>query len=240
MKKILYGVISVMLLFLGSACEKDDTNEFKSTASIMVVNATVGSVAVKVNPGATTGFSYAKSDPLNYGVSLAFGAYTGNNTISVVSSADTTKTLFTRTVDLQPISTLYLAGQASSVDTIFRTETNFPFIQGAVVNPDNSAYIRFVHLSPNSPPLDVNFGSTTPSEVTGLAYKGISPFKKYAVPLTGSNLIFTVKESGGTGNIATVNLTLNNIRYKTISIIVRGLKSGTGADVIGTTTVTYN
>ena len=55
MKKILYSVLSVLLLFLGSACERDDY-EFRATANITVINAASGNGAVKVNPGAGSGF----------------------------------------------------------------------------------------------------------------------------------------------------------------------------------------
>lgn len=65
MKKILYSVISAILLFSGSACEKDKT-EYKATANINVINATIGTGAVKVNPGAGSGFSYAAATSLPY------------------------------------------------------------------------------------------------------------------------------------------------------------------------------
>ena len=246
MKKILYSVISAILLFLGSACEKDKT-EYKATANINVINATIGTGAVKVNPGAGSGFSYAAATSLPTYTASMYGAFTGNNAVTVVSATDTTKTLFQRSIDLQPISTLYLSGQAPTVDTMFRVEQNLPYIAAAVANPDNSVCIRFVNLSPNSVPLSINIKSTTtvPNEVTALPYKGISPFKKYDALTTTPNYVFEIRNAATNAILFTTQAyTIANIRYKTISFVIKGLMPpypvGTAtADQIGVFQINY-
>lgn len=249
MKKILYSVISAILLFLGSACEKDKT-EYKATANINVINATIGTGSVKVNPGAGSGFSYAAATSLPAYANSMYGAFVGNNTVTVVSATDTTKTLFQRSISLQPISTLYLSGQSPALDTMFRVEQNLPYIASAVANPDNSVYIRFVNLSPNSPPLSINIKSTTtvPNEVNALPYQGISPFKKYDALTTTPNYVFEIRNAA-TNVVLFTTPTYNvaNIRYKTISIVIKGLvglvapfPAGTSAaDQIGVFQVNY-
>jgi hypothetical protein len=226
MKKILYSAISAMLLFLGSACERDDY-EFKQTASITVVNAASANGAVKVNPGAGSGFSYSRALEVTNGASGVFGAFAGSNIITVVKSLDTTTKLFERTIDLQPISTLYIAGTSAAVDTIFRVERNFPLINSSDVNAESAMWVRFVNLSPNSGSVNLRISGTTTNEVTALAYKGISDFKKYnappAPPGTTQFLRFEIRNDANTVTLATFDVNYNNTRYKTASVIYRGL-----------------
>jgi len=222
MKKIVYSVISVILLFLGSACEKDD-NEIKGTANITVINAAIGNGAIRVNPGLGGGFSYAKASDIAYGTSAGVGAFTGTNNITVVKTTDTTNILFQRSIALQPISTLYISGQAPAIDTMYRVESNFPYIQASKLDADNSVYIRFVNLSPNSAPLNVNIRSSVTNEVSGLAYKGITAFKKYDAPTTAASYIFEVRDAATNIVIFTYTLPLATFRYKTLSIVIGGL-----------------
>lgn len=248
MKKILYSVLSVLLLFLGAACERDDY-EFKATANITVINAASANGAVKVNPGAGSGFAYSKALEVANGASGVFGAFTGSNTITVVKSLDTNAKLFQRTVDLQPISTLYIAGTSAAVDTIFRTESNFPYINSSAANAEAAMNIRFVNLSPNSGPVNIVISSGTTNEVTALPYKGISDFKKYVALTTTANYTFDIKDATNTNTLASVTVNTNATRYKTASIIFRGMvKPGATEGTlvsdplfpIGTFQVTYN
>jgi hypothetical protein len=241
MKKILYSAISAMLLFLGSACERDDY-EFKQTASITVVNAGLGIGAIKVNPGAGSGFAYSRAlEVANYN-SGVFGAFAGSNTITVVKSLDTTIKYFERTTDLQPISTLYISGAATAIDTTFRIEKEFPLINSSGVNAENAMYVRFVNLSPNSGSINVRFAATTALEVTGLTYRGISAFKKY--PATATSYDFEIRNAANTATLSTVRVTTSASRYKTLSIIFRGLVKALPTDPdpfpVGAFQVTYN
>jgi hypothetical protein len=241
MKKILYSAISAMFLFLGSACEKDDY-DFKATANITVINAAAGLEPIKVNPGAGSGFAYSKALNVNNYSSGVFGAFTGSNTITVVKSTDTTTKLFQRTVDLQAISTLYIAGTATAVDTIFRTETNFPYINSSAYNAENAMYIRFVNLSSNSGTVNVRISGGETNEVTALPYKGISAFKKYAAL---NDYQFEIMDATNTKVLTSFSVSAGGTRYKTASIIFRGLinpdsDEDPGPFPVGTFQVNYN
>ena len=238
MKKILLSVISIILLF-ASSCEKDN-NDPKGTSNVNIINATVGGGAIKANVGAGTSFVYSKATDLAFGTSGVYGAYLGSNTIKIVSSTDTTKIVFNRTIDLQPISTLYIAGQTPNIDTLFRVEKSLPFIPVSLTNPDNSIYIRFVNLSPNSTPLNITIRSAATNEVTALGYKGISDFKKYDAQSTTPNYIFEVRDAATNTLRATLTLNTNNNRFKTIALIVKGLMgTTTGTDAFGLFQVNY-
>lgn len=226
MKKVLYSIIPVMLLFFYSSCKKDNT-KYNSTSSLYVINAAVGAGAVKVNVNGGSGFAYSRVTDLVYAAGASYGGFTGNNTINVVSSTDTTKTIFNRTVNMISINTLYLAGQVPNIDTIYRAETNFPYINASANNPDNSMYVRFVNLSPNSPALNINIKSSAANEFTSLAYKGISDYKKYAAGST--NYIFEIRDASldpsSTAPLATFTLSGTNTRYKTTTLVIKGLVS---------------
>lgn len=229
-----------MLLFLVSACKDDNNFEPTATANITVVNAAVDAGPIKVNAGASSAFSYAKATALAYGASARYANYVGTYPITVVSSTDTTKTLFSRTIDLKPISTLYLAGQSPTIDTMYRVETNFPFIQATDINAEFAGYVRFVNLSPNSPALNIKLTTVTTNEATGLAYKGITPFIKYPALTTTANYVFEIRNATTNTVLTTISLSSATIRFKTISIIIRGLVGGTGTNAFGTLQVSYS
>lgn len=190
----------------------------------MVVNAAIGNTGIKINPGGS-GFAYSRATSLGFSANAAFGAYLGSNTVTVVNTADTTQTLFKRTIDVQPISTLYISGQSPAIDTTYRVEQNLPFIAPYVVNADNSAYIRFVNLSPNSGPLNINIKSATTNEVTALPYRGISAFKKYDALTTTPTYVFEIRDATTNQVLFTSSsqFSISTIRYKTMSVIIKGL-----------------
>ncbi|WP_142531146.1 DUF4397 domain-containing protein [Pedobacter westerhofensis] len=239
MKKTLLFIIPVALLFLIASCEKENYT-IKGTANITVINAALNAGSIKVNAGAGNGFAYAKASDVAFGGNAIYGAFTGSTPITVVSSTDTTKVLFSRTVDLQPISTLYIAGLSPTIDTVFRVEKSIPVINNAVLKPDSSVYIRFVNLSPNSTPLNINVRLATTNEVTGLAYKGISELKKYAAKTSSTTYTFEIRDAATNVVQSTLNFNATNNRYKTITIVIRGLMvTGTGTTAFGTFQVNH-
>lgn len=225
MKKILYTLLSVTLLFLAAACKKDET-KYSATSDIFVINAAVGAGSIKVNPGSGGSFSYAKAADIAYGASNMYPGFVGNTTVTVVSSTDTTKTLAQNSLNVQPISTLYISGQSPTIDTMFRVEKNLPYIAGSVINADSSLYIRFVNLSPNSTPLKVNIKAATSNVTSNLGYRGITDFVKYSAKATSGSYTFEFRDASTNAVLSTFVVNSNTFRYRTIAIIVKGL-SGT-------------
>lgn len=248
MKNIHYIILS-MLLFT-AACKKD-AYEPRASADVFVINTAVDAGALKVNAGADGSFLYRKAIDLTYGTYSAYGAFTGSNTVTVVRSADTTKALFTRSVDLKPISTLYITGQYPNVETVYQAENNFPFISSNGISPDNSVYIRFANMSPNASSVNIKIQSAATNIATALPYKGVSDFVKYAaapaiaaigttpaVPAT-PDYVFQVTDAATNVVLGTFTVSPGNVRYKTISIVLRGLVNGTGANTFGILQVSY-
>lgn len=239
MKKNIYAVFSIVLLFLGSSCKKDESN-LKGTASIYVINAAIGEGAIKIYPNTGPGFVYSKAPDLGYATSGRFAAFTGSTNVTVVSSADTTKTLFSRTIDLKPTSSLYIAGQSPNIDTIYRVENNFPLILRDIsAKPDSSIYVRFVNLSPGSPPIDISLTNSVTKESAALPYKGITDFKKYTAVAGTADYSFEFKNSLTGEVLASYPVYPNDFRFKTMALVFTGIV-GSGTDAPNVFWVFYN
>lgn len=232
-------MISAVLLFLISSCEKENYT-IKGTANITVINAAPDAGSIKVNAGAGSAFAYAKASDIAFGGNALYGAFTGSNSVKVVSSTDSTKILFNRTIDLQPISTIYIAGLLPNIDTVFRVEKSIPVIQTAAIRPDSSVYVRFVNLSPNSTSLNVKIRDAATNEVTALGYKGVSEFKKYAAKTSSTTYAFEIRDVATNTVQSTLTFNATSNRYKTITIVIKGTMklgtapAGTGNNAFGT------
>ncbi|MES2458462.1 MAG: hypothetical protein V4594_23105 [Bacteroidota bacterium] len=234
-KKILISYIFAILFAM--ACKKDDP-KYYATTNLNVVNAAVGAGGIKVNSGISSGFLWSKTASVAYGASALYGATPETHTIIVVPASDTTKVLFNKTFKMQPINTLYFAGQYPNIDTLFRVEHNLPVVSVGAV-PDDSMYIRFVNLSPNSPSLSINLKAVTSKEINALDYKSISEFKKYSALATTSNYVFEVRNA--TTNLILTSFTVNvsNNRYRTLALVIKGLVGASGADALSVFQVSY-
>ena len=222
MRKYTY-VITLVLFTVLLACKKESNEKLDPPATVNVINAVVGLGQIKLNIDAGSGFYWSKAPGLDYGGYRPYSSFTGTKNIKAVTAADTNKVVFNRTIDLGTISTLYLAGQAPNVDTIFRAEKNIPFVSFENINPEFACYVRFVNMAPDSPPLSINIQSVNNAEVTGLAYKSISAFKKYPALTTTGNYIFEIRNAATTEVLATYTMDINLSRYKTVSLVITGL-----------------
>ena len=228
-----------MILVMAIACEKEKV-EFKNSSTINIIHAAVGFGPLKINQGGGNGFVYSKANDLNYSSSAFYGALTGNISLTVVNAIDTTKALLTKSLNLAATNTLYLIGRLPNIDTMFRVEQNLPRIDKTSLSQDNSIYIRFVNLSPNSTPLNINIRSVTTNEVSGLEYKGVSAFKKYEALSNTANYIFEIRDAATNITKATYTLNTNSNRYKTISLVIKGLMdTSSGTDAFGVLLVNY-
>jgi hypothetical protein len=240
MKKV-YLFLSLSLTLISILSCKKDEYQLRNTASVMIVNAAIANGNIKANVGADNTFLFAKAIEIPYGSSGLYGTYMGVQNINIMSSTDSTKSFYRKTMSLKPLSTIYICGQNPIIDTIFTIEDNLPSIySGSVTNPENALYLRFINLSPNSPPLNINIRTVTSNEITGLAYKATSTFKKYEALTTTANYIFEIRDSQTNIVQTTFTLITNSNRFKTISLIIRGTYGvTTGANAFGISQINY-
>ena len=234
--------MAIFLLWFVS-CKKDNST-ITLTSSVMVVNAAVNVPAIQVN---VTG------NPIKYagGVSIPYGSggfyFLSRKAmpVTVVSAADTTTFLFNNTLNFQSgIYTMYLIGQAPTIDTLFREETNFPFIHTDLSTPpssDSVVNVRFVNLSPNSVPLKIKITGATTNEVDNLPYKGISNWKRYNTLVATTVYSFQIRDAATDALITTYSFsaTATN-RFKNVALIIKGLQgTTTGSNAFGVSAVNY-
>jgi len=220
---------AVILTFAFLGCSKNINNTSNSlTSSVNVINAAVNVAGIKVNTNGVP-IIYASATQVGYGASAIYYVPRITTPVTVVASADTTTYLLNKSFDFHSgIYSLYIAGQAGAIDTILKEETSYPFIRTDVVMPDSSIYLRFVNLSPNSSPININIKSSTATEATSLSYKSITDFKKYPALAANANYIFEIRDASSNTLLIsyTFNVTATN-RFKNVAIILKGLAGTT-------------
>ena len=242
MKGILSLLSGIMMCLI--ACKNSDQDVIRTAATIQVINAVVDVPVVKVNPSGGR-YSFKKTtDSVKYSANKFYFSPTGGSSIRAVASPDSTKVLFSRSVNLKSaVYTLYLAGTAASPDTLFREEVNFPFISmnKMFTAADSIVNVRFVNLSPNSTPIKVRIANAATDEIANLPYKTIGSWKAYPAKLTSTPYSFQVRSVADDALLATFNLTANAAnRFKNVTLVIKGLQgTTTGVNAFGVFMVNY-
>lgn len=246
------GIVQILLLlFLFASCSKQVTQ--RASASLTIVNAVVGSGLLVTNFSGTQPISwYLNANKLlynayysnSYGTNNQFNSYSGINNLTLYQYPDTGKgstPLFDLSLNLPAgsINSLFLTGTVASPDTLLVSD-HIPYYQW----PDSVTGIRFVNLSPTSAPVSVNIeGQPAGSEVAGLAYKGITGFKKYPASSAISSYTFEFRDRS-TGALLTTytadginndgldpNNPVNDWHSRSHTLALLGLPDGTGNSV---------
>lgn len=235
-----YFGLGIVLLF--TACSKKDSS-IPSTysATVNVINAVVNNTGIKVNTN-NSPIVYLSANQVGYGAASLYYIPRSQGRISLVTTADTTNYLLNSTYSFNSgFATIYLAGQTGAIDTIAREETNYPFIRTDVVVPDSSIYLRYVNLSPNSTPVNINIKGAGTNEANSLAYKGITDFKKYPALASNGSYIFEVRDVVTNTLLTTYTFTVTATnRFKNVALIIKGLTgTTTGTNAFGVFTANY-
>lgn len=240
MKKIL------MILFAGlviQSCKKEES--LPALGSLTVVNAAIDAAVAKAyaSDKKVNWSAIPTGDVINFANFKHFGVFVGGKSVNAVISADTTKTLYNGTGDFKEggLNTLFLCGQTGAYEGIYLVNENLPSYTEEVVG------IRFINLSPNSSAISVNLTATpTVNETASLMYKQKTEFKTYpanaAVITTG--IAFQVKNAATGALLASYTLTAAAVslyttatvaqaRFKNVTLVIKGLVGGTGANAFG-------
>lgn len=213
--KYLIVFFAGMVVF--TSCEKNDAVVPQLT-SVNIVNAVVNTSAVKVNPFGSPITYSSYTDSIKFGAFKVYSLKAGiENQVSIVSTADTIKPLFTASLLTSAGETysLFLTGQYPQADTVW--------VRDEIANYTDSAIgVRFINLSPNSPAVKINIkGNTTQNEVNSLAYKQLTGFKQYVAKSANPNYPFEVRDAI-TGNLL-ASFTLSYTRFHNHTLVIKGL-----------------
>jgi hypothetical protein len=220
MKKLSFIIpIALTGLLLGS-CKKNEVGTPTGTAAFTVVNATIDVPNMAINFAPNSLPYYANKTLIGGASFLEFGLPPGANTINLVSSNDTTHTLYYGNVSVANggIYSFYVAGQTGSYQTILQKD-NIP-----VFGTDSVAGARFVNLSPDSGPLNVSLQGGSGNEFSSVAYKGITAFKKYSANtaiMNNGGYNFNITDAQG--NVLTTFNWIPQVFNKSNTMVITGL-----------------
>jgi hypothetical protein len=223
------AMIFIMAVF--ASCKNDQIAN--PVSSLNVVNAAVGMPSVKVNTSGKSIDYTTYTETIAYGTAKLYGVGAGTRQISAVAAATPAQDLFNVTKDFKAggLYSLYLTGQSPDIEVLYK-EDSFP------VYTDSVFAVRVINLSPDSAPLNVTLaGTPAVTEFSNLGYKQQSEFKKYAAKsgVTNTTFNFQVRDVNGTlltsYAFTASNLTLT--RFKSATLVIKGLTGGTGTNAPG-------
>lgn len=229
-----FFIICIFTLVFFS-CKKE--TDPPGVASLTIVNAVTGSTTLVSNFKGEGHLDYSKAARIGYQryMKSVLEANAGPHRLRFFPFSDTTDkgTLFDLQLDLplSSIHTLFLAGTMDAPESVMIRDEEIPFYPAG----DSTMGIRFMNLSKGSAPLNINIaGLADGSEVTGLAYKSITPFKRYPVSQTLQDYFFEFRDAAtGTvlANFTTPGLNQtapNNWVFRNFTVVLTGKPGETG------------
>lgn len=230
MKKNLVNVVSVMaLLFVFTACNKDDDKDMQKS-QVMVVHASPNAPNVDVR--------------INNTIALTNVPYPNNSSYSTVNSGSTNiKVSPTGTTTYVIDATVNL--EANKNYSVFAIDS-VSKLKAAVVSDDltapasGKAHVRFFHFSANAPAVDiaVTGGAVLFSNRT-FNDQSTNASKASFTPLNAGTYNLEVRAAGTN----TVVLSLPNISLaagKIYTVFAKGFLGGTGAQALGAQIIANN
>ncbi|MCC6186687.1 MAG: DUF4397 domain-containing protein [Chitinophagaceae bacterium] len=223
-KKI--GLISLTLALLGSSlfissCSKEDSNLVtpKTYAKVLVAHASPNAPAVDLliddNKVNSTG--------------LGFPIYTGYLEVESgarnvkINPTGTLTTVINATLDIEKDVnyTIFAVDSVSKISAIVLTDD-------LTAPASGKAHVRFVHLSPDAPAVDIAVASS------GAVVFGNKKFKEYTsfTPLDAGDYMLDVRVAG-TSTVALVLPKITLEAGKIYTVFAKGFLTGTGVQALG-------
>jgi hypothetical protein len=223
---ILFLTITIFAVFSFTACSDDDpvTPDPTPKAKVMVVHASPDAPGVDLlvdNVVAGSNLTF----PNNTGY-LEVEAGVRNVKVNVTGTSTTVIG-----ADLTIVANT--AYSAFAVNTVVNLEPLI-FVDNLTTPASGKAHVRFIHLSPDAPAVDITLTDGT-VVFSNVAFKGSVDF----TPLDGGTYPLQVRVAGTT----TVALELGNITLqagKIYTVFARGLLSGTGTQALSASIIENN
>lgn len=220
MKKLSCIIVFALTgLWLGS-CKKIDIGASTGTAAVTVVNATIDVPNMAINFAPASLPYYANTTFIGGASWLEFPLQPGANPVNLISSNDTTHTVYHGNVNAVNggIYSFYVAGQTGSYQTILQKD-NLPNL-----GTDSVAGARFINLSPDSAPLNISLQGGSGNEFSSLAYKSITAFKKYSANtavMNNGGYNFNITDANG--NVLTTFNWVPALFNRSNTLVITGL-----------------
>jgi len=219
MRKAISIFVSIILatsIFSLSSCEDD-------------VKITYGNVLVTHASPDAPGVDLLVDDvkvntqPLTYSNNTGYlEAESGTRNIKV-NVAGTTTTVINGDLDLEADKyySVFAVDQVSEI-------TALALVDDLTMPAAGKAHVRFVHLSPDSPAVDIAVASSGAVVFSNIAFKGFTPF----TPLDAGTYNLDVRLAG-TSTVALVLPPVTLTAGKIYTVFAKGFVAGTGAQALG-------
>lgn len=213
---ILLATLLVSAILILPSCKKE---EDKTYANILVTHASPNAPGVDLLVDAKVVNTAALNFPNNTGY---LAVESGTRNIKVNASGTTTTVINADlTFEKDKNYSIFAVDSLSKISAIVLTDD-------LTAPASGKAHVRFVHLSPNAPAVDVAVASS------GTVVFGNKSFKEYTAftPLDAGSYNLDVRVAGTT----TVALTLPTITLeagKIYTVYAKGFLGGTGAQALG-------
>lgn len=224
-KKLILGLAAVASIAFVSSCNKDEIPTV-NTAKLMVVHTSPDAPGVDLLVDNIKVNSSALTFPNNTGY-LPVLEGTRNLKVNV---SGTTTTVINANVNFpkNTSQTLFAVDSVSKLSTVLLSDDLTAPAAG-------KAHVRFVHLSPNAPAVDVALANAGAVVFPNTAFKGSSAF----TPLDAGTYNLEVRVAG----TQTVALPLPGIVLeagKIYTVFAKGFLGGTGAQALGAQIIVNN
>ena len=168
--------ILLLLCITLYSCKKENIPTGGASLNIILATEDIPSLYTYFTSNPSSFFN--QQSPLYSLTGMEYPLPSGNSTLSLVSSADTTHSLFQTSLNLANggIYSFYFFGNAPKFDTLLLKDT-IPIIK------DSSAGVRFIDLASGNSSFKIVQEVTDPiiPDTINLANRQISPFKNYPV-----------------------------------------------------------
>jgi len=179
------------------SCKKELTSKVSGTSSLTIVNGVVGNsyLYTNFNGDKSNGEYYSGIVAVDYGQSNFYNSYSGQQKLGLYQLPDTdanSKPVLSLTLNLpvNTIHTLFLMGTAQNADYMVTTD-QLPYHAPS----DSTMGLRFVNIAQGTGSVTVNLaGQANGSEVSDLAYKGVTSFKNYSAGSAVSSYTFEFRD----------------------------------------------
>lgn len=219
MKTLLSTFATLALLaavFTFSSCEKDDD---KTYANVLVAHASPNAPGVDLLIDDTKQNSAALNFPGNTGY---LRVASGERNVKVnVSGTSTTVIDADLTLDVDKNYSIFAVDSVSKITAI-------ALVDDLTAPASGKAHVRFVHLSPNAPAVDVAVASSGAVVFPNTAFKGFTAF----TPLDAGTYNLDVRVAG-TSTVALVLPAITLQAGKIYTVFAKGFLGGTGAQALG-------
>lgn len=190
MKIIPVILFTLIAGILAISCEKEKT--LTPVASLAIINAAQGSGDLAINFTTSPLPFYKHNHLFPFGSSYLYSRPSGEQTITMVSSGDTTKPYLVKDLSLESgkMYSMYLLGNGAD-NMIFQQETAIPSVT------EGKAGYRLVNLSQDIGPVSIHVAGNPESLFSGVNYKQFTGFQEIATdPNIGMHDLEVRNEAG--------------------------------------------